>query len=76
MRNNTRLVATSNYSPWALLQALSFVRRNLRRFPFDRIVSHTFPLAQISEAFRQAEWLRNPGDAAHISRAAITMTDS
>src|SRR5262245_28706835 len=39
VRGNTRLVATSNYSPWAIPLALAFIRRNLTRFPFDRIVS-------------------------------------
>src|SRR5207247_7861804 len=58
VRGNTRLVATSNYSPWAIPQALAFMRRNLKRFPFERLVSHTFPLERISEAFHQAEWLR------------------
>lgn len=73
MRSNARLVAASNYSPWALPQALSFVRRNLHRFPFERLISHTFPLEQISDAFRQAEWLHRQGDASRISRAAVTM---
>src|SRR5438552_14939113 len=31
-----RSVATSNYSPWALAQALAFLRRNRARFPFER----------------------------------------
>src|SRR5262249_39607385 len=70
VRGNTRLVATSNYSPWAIPQALAFMRRNLKRFPFERLVSHTFPLERISEAFHQAEWLRREGDPLRISRAA------
>src|SRR5206468_5033990 len=36
VRGNARLVATSNYSPWALAQALAFLRRNRARFPFER----------------------------------------
>jgi threonine dehydrogenase-like Zn-dependent dehydrogenase len=73
VRGNVRLVSTSNYSPWAIPQALAFMRRNLERFPFERIVSHTFPLEQISEGFRQAEWLHREGDPLHISRAAVAM---
>jgi D-arabinose 1-dehydrogenase-like Zn-dependent alcohol dehydrogenase len=73
VRGNTRLVATSNYSPWAIPQALAFVRRNIRRLPFDRIVSHTFPLERITDAFRQAEWLQREGDPLRISRAALAM---
>jgi hypothetical protein len=73
VRGNARLVATANYSPWALEQALSFLRRNLRRFPFERIVSHLFPLERISEGFRQADWRERQGDPLRVSRAAITM---
>ena len=75
VRGNARLVATSNYSPWALAQALAFVRRNLGRFPFERLVSHVFPLARITEAFQQADWMQRGGDGLRISRAALSMTD-
>jgi threonine dehydrogenase-like Zn-dependent dehydrogenase len=71
VRANARLVATSNYSPWALGQAVAFLRRNLGRFPFGRVVSHVFPLERISEAFRQADWQRD--GAPGVSRAAIAM---
>lgn len=75
VRGNARLVAASNYSPWALAQALAFLRRNLRRFPFERLVSHVFPLTRISEAFRQADWMHSGGDGGRLSRAALSMTD-
>ena len=35
------------------------------------VVSHTYPIDQISEAFRQADWLSHGGDPLRISRAAI-----
>jgi threonine dehydrogenase-like Zn-dependent dehydrogenase len=73
VRGNTRIVATSNYSPWALGEALAFLRRTRDRFPFDKIVSHVYPLAKISEAFVQADWLQRGGDALKISRAALSM---
>ena len=75
VRGNVRLVATSNYSPWALAQALAFLRRNLGRFPYERLVSHVFPLARITEAFQQADWMQRGGDGLRISRAALSMTD-
>src|SRR2546428_13634378 len=61
VRGNVRLVATSNYSPWALEQSLAFLRRNLKRFPFERVVSHVFPLERISEGFQQSAWRERPG---------------
>ena len=73
VRGNARLVATSNYSPWALEQSLAFLRRTLKRFPFERVVSHVFPLERISEAFLQADWRERQGGPGHISRAAISM---
>ncbi len=73
VRGNVRLVATSNYSPWALAQALAFLRRNRARFPFERLVSHVFPLAQISDAFQEADWMQRGSDGLRISRAALSM---
>ena len=49
VRASARLVATSNYSPWALARALAFLKRNLPRFPFERLVSHVYPLARIGK---------------------------
>ncbi|HET7341862.1 MAG TPA: zinc-binding dehydrogenase [Methylomirabilota bacterium] len=74
VRGNARLVGTSNYSPWALAQALTFLRRNLTRFPFARLVSHVYPLEKISEAFHQADWQQRANDGLRISRAALSMS--
>lgn len=58
------LVALATYEPWAIPQALDFMRRNQTRYPFDKLISHTFALADINEAFEQA-------DAGAVIRAAI-----
>ncbi len=73
VRGNTRLVATSNYSPWALARALAFLRRNRARFPFERLISHVFPISRITDAFQQADWMRRGGDELRLSRAALSM---
>ena len=73
MRANARFVATSNYSPWALEQSLAFLKRNLKRFPFEKVVSHVFPIEKISEGFREADWMQRKGDPLRISRAAVSM---
>jgi len=73
VRNNARLVGTSNYSPWALAESLAFLRRNLTRFPFERIVSHVYPLESISDAFQQADWRERAGGPMRVSRAALAM---
>jgi Zn-dependent alcohol dehydrogenase len=43
---------------------LDFMRRNLQRYPFQKLISHTFPLAEINEAFQQA-------DAGGVIRASL-----
>jgi L-iditol 2-dehydrogenase len=73
VRNNVRLVGTSNYSPWALEQSLAFLQRNLKRFPFEKVVSHVYPLEKISDGFAQADWMQRKGDPLRISRAAVSM---
>jgi L-iditol 2-dehydrogenase len=73
VRGAARLVAVANYSPWALAQALGFLRRNLARFPFDQLVSHVFPLERISKGFHEADWMQRQGSAAPVSRAAVAL---
>ncbi|HEY3068544.1 MAG TPA: zinc-binding dehydrogenase, partial [Methylomirabilota bacterium] len=71
VRGNVRIVAASNYSPWALADALAFLRRNVTRWPFARLVSHVFPLARIGDAFREADWMQSANDGLRLSRAAL-----
>ena len=71
-RRGLRLIGFLQYDTRILPRALDFVRRSRGRVPWDRIISHTFPLEGIQEAFEQAEWLgRDPVDAV-ITRAAVT----
>jgi L-iditol 2-dehydrogenase len=49
------LVALATYEPWVIPQALDFMQRTRQRYPFDQLISHTFPLSAINEAFQQAE---------------------
>ena len=44
------------YRPDLLPTLLSFLVRNQHKLPFDKLVSHKFPLAEVNEAFPQAEW--------------------
>ncbi len=43
------------YEPWVLARALDFLARRKHVYPFDRIVSHTFPFAEINQAFSFAQ---------------------
>ena len=61
---NRRIQGVAHYEAEHLKGALELMRRTLRRYPWDRVVSHTFPLEQINEAFAAQ-------DKGHITRAAI-----
>ena len=61
---NRRFLGVMHYEAEHLKGALDLMRRTLRRYPWDRVVSHKFPLEQINEAFAAQ-------DKGHITRAAI-----
>ena len=65
-----RIVGVVQYDPWVLPQALDFLVRTRGRYPFDRLVSHKFPLEKIDEAFRASEWHNR--ESTSILRAALT----
>lgn len=68
---NRRIVGMSHYHPRTLPVALDFLVRNHRRYPFERLLSHRFPLEQVNEAFTQAEWSRGESDPTKVIRAAL-----
>ena len=57
------------YEPRIMPQVLDFISRNLTKYPFDKVVSHVFPLDKIDDAFQQAEWLGKQQEK--IVRAAL-----
>ena len=65
-----KIMGVIQYDPWVIPRALSFLVRTQRRFPWERIVSHKFPLEGINEAFAASEW---HGKETHsITRATLT----
>jgi len=50
-------------------RALDFLVRNRSRFPFDRLISHKYPLEHINKAFADSEW--HAKDTTSITRAAL-----
>lgn len=47
---------TVHYNPWIIEAALQFLVRTMDRYPLSQLVSHTFPLEKINDAFEMAEW--------------------
>lgn len=64
-----RIVGVFQYDPWVIPRALDFLVRNRTRWPFDRLISHTYPLAEIDRAFADSEW--HARETTSITRAAL-----
>ena len=50
------IVGSLMYRPDLLPTLLNYLVRNQSKIPFHKVISHKFPLADINEAFPQAEW--------------------
>ena len=55
------IVPTSFYEPWLLPVGLEMLERTKDRYPMTKLVSHSFALEDINEAFERSEWLREEG---------------
>ena len=66
-----RIIPATHYDPYILPVTLDFLTRTRDKYPLTDVMSHSFPLERIGEAFEQAEWA-GKGDEANITRAFIT----
>jgi threonine dehydrogenase-like Zn-dependent dehydrogenase len=64
-----KIVGVIQYDPGVIPRALDFLARNRSRFPFDRLISHKYPLEHIDKAFAESEW--HAKDTTTITRAAL-----
>jgi L-iditol 2-dehydrogenase len=64
-----KIVGVIMYDAAVIPRALDFLVRNRTRWPFDRLVSHTYPLEQIDTAFADSEW--HGRETTTITRAAL-----
>jgi threonine dehydrogenase-like Zn-dependent dehydrogenase len=54
-----------HYNPWIMPSALDLLVRTRDKYPLSKVVSHSFPLAEVNKAFAFAEWQgKNAGTAA------------
>ncbi len=63
------IVGVIQYDPWVIPRALDFLVRNRTRWPFDRLLSHKYPLEKIDQAFADSEWHNR--ETTTITRAAL-----
>jgi threonine dehydrogenase-like Zn-dependent dehydrogenase len=71
-RQGLRFIAFFQYDMRVLPRALNFVQRTRTKLPWERVISHTFALDDIQDAFAKAEWVGRDPNEALITRAAIT----
>jgi len=71
VQNQIRFNAIQHYDPWIIPNAIDFLIRTKDKYPLTKVVSHSFPLDRITEAFETAEWLgRESGSV--VTRAIVT----
>lgn len=63
VRGSQTIRGIAVYEPWVLPRAVDFLARRQHVYPFDKIISHTFPFAEINKAFPFA----NEGRAIRVS---------
>ncbi|HEX2171378.1 MAG TPA: hypothetical protein VHL09_02895, partial [Dehalococcoidia bacterium] len=68
VRANRRVQGIVVYDAWILPRILDWLVRVRGKYPFERLVSHTYPLEQINDAFQQADWSARAGS---VTRAAL-----
>ena len=51
-----KIMGSTMYRAGLLPMMMEMIQQNLDRLPFDKIVSNTFPLADVNAAFERAEW--------------------
>ena len=66
-----KVVATAHYDPYILAVALDFLVKTMDKYPLTSVMSHRFPLDQIEDAFKQAEWSGKSGGT-EVMRAFVT----
>jgi threonine dehydrogenase-like Zn-dependent dehydrogenase len=68
VRASRQVLGVVGYEGWVLPRALDFLARTRDKYPFHRLVSHRYPLAEINRAFEEADWALSAGK---VTRAAI-----
>lgn len=68
VRANRRVQGIVVYDAWILPRVLDWLVRVQGKYPFERLVSHTYPLDQINQAFQEADWSARAGN---VTRAAL-----
>jgi L-iditol 2-dehydrogenase len=67
VRQPKTIMGVLAYDRWAIPRALDWLARAQQRYPFERLVSEAYPLAEINTAFEQAEWNAGKGQVGRVA---------
>jgi threonine dehydrogenase-like Zn-dependent dehydrogenase len=68
VRASRDVLGVVGYEAWAIPRALDFLVRTRGRRPYDKLVSHRYPLEEINQAFLDSEWAHGQGK---VTRAVV-----
>jgi Zn-dependent alcohol dehydrogenase len=68
VRASRDVLGVVGYEAWAIPRAPDFLVRTRGRRPYDKLVSHRYPLEQINQAFLDSEWAHGQGK---VTRAVV-----
>ena len=55
VHQNRRMVGVGGYQAWSLRRGLELLQRNGDRYPFEKVLSQLYPIAEINSAFAEAD---------------------
>ena len=70
--NQTKWIGTVHYNPWVIEAALQFLVKTKGRYQLMDVVSDSFPLEKVNEAFEFAEW-QGKDSGTTAQRVALSM---
>lgn len=70
VRSPKQLLGVLSYDRWVIPRALEWLDRRQTAYPLDVLAADSYPLEDIEEAFKAADWATGQGD---VSRALISL---
>ncbi|MAT08437.1 MAG: zinc-binding alcohol dehydrogenase [Chloroflexi bacterium] len=67
---NTTVIGIAHYDPYTLPVAMDFLVKTQNKYSLPKLMSHSFPLSEINQAFAEAEW-SGKQDGTKITRAYL-----
>jgi len=61
-----QIIGVALYESWVIPRLLTYLKKNLHKYPYEKVISDTFKLSEINEAFRAAH-------SREVTRASILM---